>query len=87
MRNQKTVTRQMDELGRIVIPADIREAFEWGIGTRLEVAISDSTAKSIIIKEVFPCCSLCRKKSDCLMRIEKGYMCQGCLEKINYYES
>ena len=87
MRNQKAVTRQMDELGRMVIPANIREAFEWGVGTRLEIAISDSAAKSIIIKEVFPCCSLCRKNSGYVVKIEKGYMCPGCLEKINYCKS
>ena len=87
MRYQKA--RQLDEIGRIVIPADIREELEWGAGTNLEVSIKDNkdnAAKTIIIKEVHPCCSLCRKKSGNLEKIEKGYMCPECLIKIRWAE-
>jgi len=86
MRNQKSKGRQMDEIGRIVIPADICKTFEWGVGTNLAVEISDRAAKSITIREIPPCCSLCRKNPECLVKIEKGYMCLGCLEKIDYHD-
>ena len=82
MPNKKPTPRQLDEIGRIVIPADIREILDWEVGTTLEVEINDSTAKSIILKEVAPRCSLCRKRSDNLEKIEQGYMCPDCLEKI-----
>jgi len=82
MEKQKTVTRSMDDLGRVVIPGDIRETLGWGTGTRLEVEISDITVKSITIREVSACCSLCRAESEGLMIIEKGYICRKCSAKI-----
>ena len=81
MEAQK-VTRQMDELGRIVIPADIREALGWGTGTKLEVVINDITVKSITIREVSPCCSLCRAECENLVQVEKGYVCERCIEQV-----
>ena len=82
MPNKKIAPRQIDEIGRIVIPAKIREILEWEVGTTLEVEINDSAAKSVILKEIAPCCSLCRKTSENLEKVEKGYMCPDCLEKI-----
>jgi len=49
----------MDDLGRIVIPRDIREAFGWGDGTKLEITITDITVKSIVVREVSPV-SICQ---------------------------
>ena len=72
----------MDDLGRIVIPRDIREAFGWGDGTKLEITISDITVKSIVVREVSPCCSLCRAESENLMKIEKGHVCEQCAEQV-----
>jgi len=82
MVNPATATRSIDELGRIVIPADAREALGWGTGTKLEVAINDINVKSITVREVSPCCSLCRTESENLTKIEKGYVCQQCAAKI-----
>ena len=78
----KTTARNMDELGRIVIPANILEELGWGTGTKLEVAISDVTIKTITIREVSPCCSLCRAQSESLTKVEKGYICGQCAEKL-----
>ena len=84
MENQRTVTRPMDDLGRIVIPRDIREAFGWGDGTKLEITISDVTVKTVVIRErdISPCCSLCRAESENLVQVEKGYVCERCAEKV-----
>ena len=75
-------TRQLDDLGRIVVPADIRESLGWGSGTRLEVMISDITVKTIILREVSPCCTLCRANVDDLIKVEKGYVCPACVEQL-----
>ena len=82
MAAQKAITRPMDELGRIVIPIDIREAFGWNHGTKLEIAISETYADAIEIKQAFPCCTLCRKGCENLLRIEAGYICPQCSAKI-----
>ena len=81
MEVQKAI-RQMDDLGRIIIPKDIRESLGWGTGTKLEVVINDIAVKSIIVREVSPCCSLCRAESDNLEKIEKGYVCAQCSARL-----
>ena len=82
METQRAMTRSMDDLGRIVIPGDIRESFGWGTGTKLEVTISDITVKSVTIREIAPCCSLCREESENLVKVEKGYVCPQCSAKM-----
>ena len=82
MENQRGSTRTLDELGRVVIPGDIRETMGWGMGTRLEVEISDVNIKTITIREVSPCCSLCRTACEDLVEVEKGFVCPQCAGKI-----
>ena len=72
----------MDDLGRVVIPTDIREKLGWGTGTKLEVAISNVTIKTITIREVSPCCSLCRSEAENLTQVESGYICEQCTAKL-----
>ena len=79
---KNATTRSIDDLGRIVIPVDIRESFGWGAGTKLEVAISNIAAKTITIREFSPCCSLCWAQPENLTPIEKGYVCEQCLARI-----
>ena len=82
METQKNATRSMDDIGRVIIPADIRETLGWGFGTKVEFAINDIAAKSIIVRETSPCCSLCRAQSENLTEIEKGYVCPECAAQI-----
>ena len=82
MANERVVTRQLDELNRIVIPADIREALGWGAGTKLEISLGDVATKSVTICGVSPCCTLCRSESENLLPVGKGYVCPGCAAKI-----
>lgn len=73
----------MDDLGRIVIPADMREALGWGTGKKLEVLISDISAKTVIVREISLRCSLCREQTENLRKVEKGHVCPECAAKIN----
>jgi len=82
MVSPSVATRSIDELGRIVIPADVREALGWGTGTKLEIAVNDANVKSVVVREASPCCSLCRAESENLAKIEKGYVCRQCAAKI-----
>jgi len=82
MPNLKSEIRSIDEQGRITIPLHIREEFEWKAGKDLRVAIIDTTAKVIVIREIWPCCSLCRKAFENLQVIEQGHVCPQCAAKI-----
>ena len=72
----------MDDLGRVIIPRSIREALGWDEGTKLEITIDDIAARSIIVREAWAHCSLCRAQSGDLLQVEKGYVCQSCAAKI-----
>ena len=80
--DQNAGLRLMDDLGRIVIPRNICDEFGWNAGTKLRATISDTHVKTVLIREPLPLCSLCRKESDSLMRVEKGYVCPLCTAKI-----
>ena len=84
MENQRAATRPMDDLGRVVIPSDIREVLGWANGTKLEVAVGDVAAKTVLLREheVLPCCSLCRQESENLRKVNKGYLCHVCAVQV-----
>jgi len=82
MEGQRVATRLMGDLGRIVIPADMREALGWGIGKELEVVMNNLATRSIVIREVLLRCSLYQVESENLRKVEKGYVCSGCAAKI-----
>ncbi len=74
---QKIKVRTLDDLGRIVIPSDVRDTLSWTPGVRLEMFYSES-ARAVVIREEVVRCSLCREESDSLMRIAGGFVCVKC---------
>ena len=72
--------RQLDDLGRVVIPWDVRRILGWGLGTGVEIEIQDLNAKIITMRQVAPCCSLCGENYKDLVSIENGYVCPKCVE-------
>ncbi|MCL2578651.1 MAG: AbrB/MazE/SpoVT family DNA-binding domain-containing protein [Oscillospiraceae bacterium] len=77
------IDRSMDDLGRVVIPRDIREEFGWGAGTKLEVVIKDVSVRSVTIRESTLRCSLCRQEAENLVKIEEGHICPQCSAKVS----
>jgi len=72
----------MDDLGRIVIPSDMREELGWGTGQKLEVVMNDIAAKTVVVREISLRCSLCREQTENLRGVEKGHVCPKCAVKI-----
>jgi len=81
-QRRKSASRSIDDLGRFVIPINIRDELGWGQGTKLEVTISDLSAKEIAVREISPCCTLCRRESENLVAVERGYVCPLCSARI-----
>lgn len=71
-------TTKMDDLGRILLPREVREALEWDEGTQLEIGWPDPVAKSVVIRQARPRCSLCRKNSEGLTSVDGGWVCPDC---------
>ena len=72
------ISRTIDELGRIVIPKEIRNALELHPKDEIEIYIEGG---NMIMKKAVSCCALCGAREE-LFRVENGYICSSCAEKI-----
>lgn len=70
------MTRRVDELGRIVLPIEIRRTM--GIAERdlLEIYVSDST---IVLKEYADTCAFCDRWADGMRGFHGKKVCPLCL--------
>ena len=75
----KMGTRRIDELGRIVLPMEIRKNLDIKVGDLLEF-FTDSS-KSVIIKKYAETCIFCNSQDD-LIELQDKFVCKICAEKI-----
>lgn len=68
--------RQVDKLGRIVIPLELRE--KYGLTEGVEIEFSESR-DGVTVKAAAPFCKLCRSK---ISPDAKFPLCQACTELI-----
>lgn len=72
------ITRKVDELGRIVIPAEIRKHLGVEQDTVLEVELR---GEEIVLRVAEDSCRLCGSK-DRLHAVGKIFICHDCAEDI-----
>lgn len=75
--------REIDSVGRVVIPMQIRK--ELGIveqGSRVEMF---SDGKQILVKKAVPDCVFCKSNDD-LTTFEGKCVCKSCIEKLKAAE-
>ena len=72
------VVRRIDELGRFVIPMEIRKTF--GINTRDSIEIYVDNDK-IILKKYEPACIFCGSADD-VLPVKGKLICKKCLDHI-----
>lgn len=72
------ITRRVDELGRIVLPKELRRAFHINDQDMLEIF---TEGEAIILKKCVPACVLCYAR-DNLNRVDDNYICDACLAKL-----
>ena len=68
----------MDELGRIVLPMEIRNTFDINAKDPLEIFVEED---KIILKKYEHCCIFCGNASDNVMLNSKR-VCKNCIEKL-----
>lgn len=71
--------RNIEPLGRIVIPRETRKALNIKQGDLLEIFTNGS---SIILKKYNPNCVLCNSKKD-VVEFEGRLLCKDCISKIS----
>ncbi len=73
------IIRKLDELGRVVIPIEIRNKFHLSEKDPLEIYV-DGT--SIILKKYESSCIFCGK-SENLKEFKEKQICSNCLNKLS----
>ncbi len=72
------MVRKVDELGRIVIPIEIRQNMDIKVKDPLEIFIDNDT---IILRKYQPACIFCGN-ADNVVYFKDKRICSSCLEKI-----
>ena len=72
------ITRRMDELGRVVIPIELRNKFEIAEKDPIEIYVDGST---IILKKYEPNCIFCGNSKN-LTEYKGKLICDKCANQI-----
>lgn len=73
------IIRRMDELGRVVIPIEIRNQFNIAEKDPMEIYVDGS---SIILKKFEPNCIFCGNTKN-LLEYKDKLICEKCSKKIS----
>lgn len=72
------IVRKVDELGRVVIPIELRRTLDINIKDALEIYVD---GEQIILKKYAPACIFCSNAKD--ITVFKGKnICPQCLEEL-----
>ena len=72
------IVRRVDELGRIVIPIELRRTLDIAERDALEIYTNDN---SIILKKYEPACIFCSSADDVIVYKGKN-VCRACLNEM-----
>ena len=72
------IVRKVDELGRIVLPIELRRTLDIATRDSLEIYVDGST---IILKKYEPACIFCNDARD-VVNYKGRNICRTCLEEM-----
>ncbi len=72
------IVRQVDELGRIVIPIELRRVLDINVKDSLEIYVDND---SVVLKKYEVSCVFCGENED-LTALNGKYICPDCIEKL-----
>ena len=72
------IVRQLDKLGRIVLPKELRKVFEVENEDSLEIYVEDD---KIILKKYAPTCVFCNSKD--VVEYKGKHICKECFKEIH----
>ena len=73
------IVRKVDELGRIVLPIELRRTLDIAEKDELEIYVDED---SIILKKYEPCCIFCGNSKD-VFTFKGKNICPQCMEELN----
>ena len=72
------IVRHIDELGRIVVPKDMRMKMDIASSDPVEIYVEGN---KIILTKYHPCCNFCGSEND-VVNFKGKKICRECLEEI-----
>lgn len=78
MMKSTGIVRKVDELGRVVIPMEIRRTYDIGENDGLEIFVDGDT---IILKKYEPACIFCGEANG-VVNFKGKNVCKGCINDI-----
>lgn len=72
------ITRKIDQLGRLVIPTEMRKTYGIGIGDPVEIF---TEGENIILRKYQPGCLFCGSLENLLEHDDK-HVCISCVDKV-----
>lgn len=73
------IVRKVDELGRIVLPSELRKSLGIEVKDSLEIYTSGD---SVILKKYLPACVFCGEANDVITFKGKN-ICKNCLRQVS----
>lgn len=73
------IVRRMDDLGRLVVPIELRKAMRIGAGSSIEILVTDA---GLLIRPVEESCALCSNVPlEGVWELSSGqYVCRSCAQ-------
>lgn len=72
------IVRKVDELGRIVLPIELRRTLNIEVRDPIEIFVDEET---ILLKKYTPACIICGESDD-LKEFKGKKICAACIEKL-----
>ena len=72
------IVRKLDQLGRIVIPKELRSTFDLKETDPIEIFVE---GEDIVLRKYQPACIFCNEATD-VVQFENKNVCKKCLAKI-----
>lgn len=76
------IVRRVDELGRVVLPIELRRTLDIEERDQLEIMLEDDR---IVLRKYQPTCIFCGAETD-LLEYRNKRICGKCLKEINEQE-
>lgn len=72
------IVRKLDELGRIVLPIELRRTLDINVRDSLEIYVDDD---AVLLKKYAPACVICGEKDD-LIEFKGKRICRTCVSML-----
>lgn len=75
------IVRKVDELGRIVLPADVRTLLDIQVNDQIEVLV-DKENYQVVLQKAVPVCLKCKSKENLREICPNYYLCKTCIDSL-----